>query len=239
MTLCDDIRAQLPLFVGGDLEAPLAVRVAEHLSGAACLAGRGREEILDPPVGAEGCADCRSVFEELRRVRGVLLELAKLSPAPAIDVWEGVRSALASEGRVGAPRWVPLAARKRVGRLHLLQRLASAAAAVALLAGGWHLVQRATPLPQAQQPGPTAGQDPGQGVRLAEQGDQAPGEVFLPAAAGGGLRRLEPGEVPLSNEALPFLDGMRGGPVGPYQPALRGRSIDPSHPTLANDRLLR
>lgn len=241
MSSCDDFRAQLPLFVGGDLEAPLAARLEEHL-------GRPQAPHIsssDParPSRIEGCAACAQALEELRSARSHLLELPRLSPAPLVDLWRPIRTRLAAEGRIAsgpsqvAPQPPPRFARRRP----VLARLVSAAAAVALIALGARVL--------VQRPAEVAPADPGRdGERIAEQVDpQAlptgeslalPGLLVQPAGTGG-LRRLGPDELPFSTD--PHLrDALRaqelmGWPGWQFGPGLQGQAVDPSHPTLASD----
>jgi len=235
MSPCDDFRAQLPLFVGGDLEAPLAARLAEHLGGTDPLAGSG---------GAEGCADCARALERLRASRAQLLELPLRSPAPEVDLWAPIRAALAAERRIGAGEpALQMLRRAESRRPILLRRIASAAAAVALIAlGANYLLQRSS-VPQAE-PGGRSGSGVGRGlvqeadpVLRPSEGLALPGAQFQPAqfqpASTGGLRRLGPGDAPLYLDAEEF----RGWPGFPTGPGVRGQAVDPSHPTLASDRL--
>jgi hypothetical protein len=228
MSPCDDFRAQLPLFVGGDLEAPLAARLEEHLGGPA------------------GCAACAGVLQELSAVRSRLLELPQLSPAPAVELWAPIRVQLAAEGRI-----VPAAARRMpqpalaARRAPALWRFASAAAAVALLAlGASYFLQGPAEAPSTAPGGGVHGgslageidsQVPSVGESLA-----LPNQLVQPVGIGG-LRRLGPGEQPLSTDPL-MRDAQRarelmGWPGWQFGPGMQGQAVDPSHPTLASDRL--
>jgi len=87
---CREVQAHLPLYTGGDLEAPWCDLVALHL---------------------ERCSSCAA---ESERLRGALRNLAVLSPIDArpIDVWPSVRAQLQREGRLqprtpAAPRTLP------------------------------------------------------------------------------------------------------------------------------------
>lgn len=107
---CTEARSELPLFVGGDLEAETQQRVADHL---------------------EGCTACRAFLDRARSAREALVEdftrSARDEARP--EVWSGVRAGLLEAGLVrsraavpapGAPansrsswgvlRWVPVAA---------------------------------------------------------------------------------------------------------------------------------
>lgn len=230
MNLCDDIRAQLPLYLGGDLEAPLAERVRDHLEG-------------NPLEGQGGpCAGCARALFELREVRARLLELPERSPAPVVDLWPRVRQGLLAEGLLsgtGPAARTPLVVRRPAGRLLSWPRLASAAAAVALVALGLQLGGQDGPVGPGGEPQPTRApaladrQGPAAGGALAEQ------VPVLPVAAGGGLRRLGEDERPLYTEARPFLDWMHGWAGPRVLPGVQGAPLDPSRPTFASDRSLR
>jgi hypothetical protein len=220
MNLCDDVRAQLPLYLGGDLEAPLAEQVREHLE-----AGEG------------GCPSCARSLAELVRVRGWLLELPQRSPAPRVDVWPQVRQGLAAQGLLSsaAPGSAQTPATRPAGRLLRWRRVASAAAAVALVALGLQLSR------QTGGPAADAGQDapgadavalpipPGMSPLVAPGGGMAPG----------GLRRLTAEESPLHEEARPFVEWMHGWNGPRLLPGSRGGAVDPARPTFASDRSLR
>jgi hypothetical protein len=224
MNLCDDIRAQLPLYLGGDLEAPLAEQVRAHLE-----AGEG------------GCPGCARALAEMEGVRAQLLELPKRSPAPHVDVWPQVRLGLAAGGLLGGtPATSGLSsgtqgrsARTPAGRLLRWRRVAAAAAAVALVAVGVQLAR------EAGRSAPVTGQGAADGDALALPAP--PGEALsptLPVVAPGGLRRLTAEETPLHDEARPFVEWMRGWNGPRLLPGTRG-GIDPSRPTFASDRSLR
>lgn len=198
MNTCTDVRALLPLVVGGDLEEGQALAVTEHLE--------------------QGCAPCAAALRELQRTRGFLLELPERSPAPAVDLWPGVRAALVSQGSLGRPS-IPVR-RARVGWLGMSL---SAAAASALVAGAlWTLgrgqlapIIDASPAPEVAEGGVTP--------------DLPPTLVGGPDF--GGLRPLAAGEEPFANEAEYFGAGGAPGTRGP-----RPLAPDPARPTLASDR---
>lgn len=243
MTACNEILAHLPLFVGGDLEAPLAAGVRAHLGGPQGDPGDGAGV-----VGARGCASCREALERLRRARGELLELHARSPAPAVDVWPGVRAVLAAEGRlarpalgepaqaavergtvVRMPRWMP-------------RRAAAAALLITCLGLAWAL-RAGGPGPRAPDaPAPIAEVGEPAGAATVRVADTTPGTVVDPRlvvpATNGGLRRLEPGEALLRGEPLPFVEGLRGWAPAGFPARLRGMN-QPVVPTLASDRSLR
>lgn len=204
MSTCTDVRSLLPLVVGGDLEEDQALAVVEHLES--------------------GCEPCATALRELQRVRGHLLELPERSPAPAVDLWPGVRATLAAEGRLGRPAPVVIR-RARVGRLGMSL---SAAAATLLAAGVLWTMSRGGLAPV--DPGVAANDVEASGSHVAESGitpDLAPTLVGGPGA--GGLRPLAPGEEPFALEAELFGAG-RGAPQLP-----RALANDPARPTLAGD----
>jgi hypothetical protein len=230
MSPCDDFRAQLPLFVGGDLEAPLAAKLQEHLG----RSGRGSSS-------AEGCAGCSQVMASLEASRAELLDLPRRSPAPSVDLWDSIRATLAAEGRIASAsrRAVHDDRPATIRRPPSWWRVASAAAATALLALGVQMAVRGS----SPSPG-SSGDDPAAHPGMDSVADQMPsggdsialpgGGVIQPVGMGG-LRRLEPDEEPLSRD--PFLRDFRGLSAWQFGPGTNGLAVDPSHPTLASDRL--
>ena len=119
---CSDVSHNLPWYVGGDLEEPVALLVREHLAAcpecerAHARARASRERLLASGVGPQG---------------GVA------SSAP--DLWPGVRARLVQEGlleeaapvRMAAPEPVALSG-GRILRPRFAMPLAAAAAAVLL-----------------------------------------------------------------------------------------------------------
>ncbi|MCH2105762.1 MAG: hypothetical protein MK291_03895 [Planctomycetes bacterium] len=103
---CDVVRADLPLFVGGDL----------HQDGEQTSATRALEAHLAL------CVECREELDALQRARQALQGLAPKSGAPGL--WPDVREALVAEGRIQAGS-VRIAPTRRLRQL----------AAAALLAG--------------------------------------------------------------------------------------------------------
>lgn len=85
---CAEIRAALPLFVGGDLEAEEIADVAAHL---------GR---------CPGCAEVEALARTARGGLSVLAELEARRPVPAL--WDGVRRRLEQEGILGPVSRVPM-----------------------------------------------------------------------------------------------------------------------------------
>jgi hypothetical protein len=203
MNTCIDIQAHLPLYVGADLEAPLAASVRAHLDG--------------------GCADCARALAALERSRAVLLELPARSPAPRVELWNEVRAALAAESR-WAPRVAPGPRPVRSRRPHL--QLLTAAAALVAAAGLYFGLPSQAPVEQA----PPNVVDSGVTPELPP--------VLVGGPETGGLRRLEPGEIPLGENAQYYGD-LVPRPLPLVVPVGRGAGVDPSRPTLAGDRRLR
>lgn len=78
---CSEVRANLPLYVGLDLEAPILEGVASHL---------------------DGCAACRGISRGLEDTRRRIGRLADEDGAARVpDLWPGVRARLVAEGLVG------------------------------------------------------------------------------------------------------------------------------------------
>jgi len=202
---CTEIEAHLPLFIGGDLETPLAVKVEAHLNA---------------------CKGCGARLEAAGRARSALLELADLARAEArlehVDLWPGVRALLAEEGLVGSP--AAAGARPAPGRVLSLARYfggAAAAAALALLfwrpwvgeptPGGPELAPRAT----ASVPAPAELVHQVSGPGLAE----ATPLLTVPAGSRG-LRRVGPGDELLRERARVFPEG----PTRIYPSHARGQA---------------
>ncbi len=119
---CTELRANLPLLVGRDLDGDEFARGLDHLAV---------------------CAPCAREVERARAARRALLELRAEVPA-GLDLWSGVRGRLAAE-RVAAPSPATIAgplsrARsdeplQRRRRAPVLQRVVALAAAAGLV--GW------------------------------------------------------------------------------------------------------
>ncbi|MDP6540098.1 MAG: hypothetical protein QF903_02875 [Planctomycetota bacterium] len=77
---CSEVRGDLPLFVGADLEVSALEALANHL---------------------EACGDCRAELARLDDARRTLRSV-KDAPAPAFDPWPALRSELADKGRLAA-----------------------------------------------------------------------------------------------------------------------------------------
>ena len=237
MSPCDDFRAQLPLFVGGDLEAPLAAKLQEHLG----RSGPGGSSGSSAGPSGVGCTGCAQALASLEAARAELLDLPRRSPAPSVDLWGPVRATLAAEGRIATAsrRAVRDPRPATVPRAATWWRVASAAAAAALLALGVQVLVRGSP-PSSGIPSGDSSAHTGNGL-VAEDVTPVGESVALPGGGViqpvglGGLRRLEPGEEPLSRD--PLLRDFRGLSEWQFGPGTNGLAVDPSHPTLASDRL--
>lgn len=127
---CSEVRAELPLFVGGDLEAPARDLLARHL---------------------EGCTPCAEALAAASEARAALVEhLECAASTPSASVWPGVREALRSEGLVStaAPKILTPAAPPTPGRGRLLRLAPFAAAAAAVVALALIPQQEDLPSPQ-------------------------------------------------------------------------------------------
>lgn len=192
---CDEARSHLPLFVGGDLEAPLAESLSGHLIR---------------------CEPCSHRLKGLERARTALIstrrtELADGSP---VDLWAGIRSQLAGEGLLDsgvatAHLTVSSPATSDVFR-HRAQRrpqraLGGLAAAAALVLMVWSPWNGQPERVEIALPGTTA---PASAARSLVAGNELPASlpVVLPVSAEftGGLRRVLPGEERLADSARPF-----------------------------------
>jgi len=187
---CDVASSHLPLFVGGDLEAPLAETLRGHL---------------------ERCEPCSHRLAGLERARTALISTRATVPGNGspIDLWAGIRTELANEGLlgIGAPTRhpaVPLRAGGDGFRLGLHRRLGGLAAAAALVLMLWS-PWSVTPTAGIADPvlPPVAPAASGQGSWVAENGD-TPDVQPVSQAVGGGLHPLLPGEERLSDSARPF-----------------------------------
>ncbi|MFT7486241.1 MAG: hypothetical protein ACI9F9_002096 [Candidatus Paceibacteria bacterium] len=120
---CNEVQAELPLFVGGDLESPGREWVAEHLGN---------------------CDACGVVLGRAVDARALLTEhLEQTASIPTPSVWPDLRQSLLAEGLVhGATNESALAPTTAPARGRLLRFLPSMAAAAALMllgsvAGRW------------------------------------------------------------------------------------------------------
>ncbi len=220
MSPCNDIQALLPLFVGGDLEAPQDARVRQHLGSRGAGSGRG-------------CSACLSALEGLESTRRALLALPELSPAPHLDLWPAIRAQMLFEGLLAVPRSQrpsrPVAAAAANGGERRRVVVLRIAAAVLVAAGALLLALRqAAKGPLMESPDPIAIYAPGLEV--------AP--LPVSPVSTGGLRRLEAGELPLSDEAHLFWEGRPSwSPTG--LPVRRFRAPQKLAPALVGDRSLR
>lgn len=173
---CNDVRAHLPLHVGGDLEDPLAEAVRAHVAG---------------------CAPCGRALTAARRSREALL-IARVEAPEGLDVWPAVAEALALEGRIAAaPR------RPRASAAGAPWRRWAAVAGGALAAGVLGLValgpgSGTAPTPE---PGPirAVGLEPLVYSQGAQDTARGPDAALVPV----GLRRAGDGEERLRDGALP------------------------------------
>jgi hypothetical protein len=123
--------------------------------------------------------------------------------------------------------------------------VAAAAAAVAALAVGVHLVRPGDPAQTGAGPGSGPGVEQGVAVEDGSSvddpllSDPLLSDPLLPGVAPGGLRRLGATEKRLSAEALPFMEGMPGWRQLRSWSGRPGSPVDPSRPTFASDRSLR
>ena len=114
--ICQDLQARLSAFVDGELTPDERREVLMHL---------------------DGCAACRLIARDLERLRAAARELGPIEPP--VHVWLEV----AGQIHLGARRQpVPLVA--TASRRPPLRQYLSLAAALALLAGGVYVVDRAT-----------------------------------------------------------------------------------------------
>ena len=123
---CEEVRADLPLFVGGDLfddahQAPAAEGLRRHL---------------------RGCSSCTAEFASLKRAREAFLTLGEDSTAPGL--WPDVRAVLAAEGRFGdAVAAAPV---------HRFRQLAAAALVVGLSVFVWRNMDEPGEAPGSDDP---------------------------------------------------------------------------------------
>lgn len=186
---CTEVENSLPLWVGGDLEPGAQGDVDAHLARCARC--------------AEKAKTARTSRERL--LRGLELEQRTVGAGP--DPWPAIRAALVAEGR--------LAGGVRVGAVRrprgLPIRAAAAAGVVFALAFAWTRFSGAPSNPTTQTAGSLSAIDRGP-VPVPTQVD------VVPAVAGSGLRRLNPGERQLRDSAQffdPVIYGKgTGSPVG-------------------------
>lgn len=116
---CIETQAELPLFVGGDLESPGRERVARHL---------------------ESCVPCRELLARAEAARGLRAEeFQRTAERPTPSGWAEMRGRLLAEGLIQSSPGegsVPAARSRPAGKLLRFARPA-AAAAVLFLAGTW------------------------------------------------------------------------------------------------------
>ena len=214
---CSEVETHLTLFIGGDLEAPLAALVGAH-------------------VGA--CQACGLRLEAARGARSALLGLAELEgEAGGVDLWPALRASLVAEGLCHPVAAEPAAAvstpRRETGRLlHFSRAFAGvAAAALALLlwrpwmpetidtglGGTASEAPSVSVAPDSSAPASIGSSEMGSELALAGlvvpaggPGVTAAAEPVLPSfldlapISPGGLRRAGPEDQLLRNLARPF-----------------------------------
>lgn len=150
---CADVRAALPLFVGGDLDPTPSEDVARHL---------------------EACRGCVAEFERARRARQALLEARVREEGPAL--WPAIREVLRAEGRFAAPR-------KRGPVTSPWRRVAALAATLLIAFGLWNVFAPGESRRGASTSPPAVGIDPGAGELAVESGSRGPRSARLSSAA--------------------------------------------------------
>lgn len=203
---CTEIRALLVLFVGDDLDAAEAARVARHLSE---------------------CGPCRAEQARWMATRSKLATLRELPNAPgqgaSPSVWSNVRAELLAEGLIGSARDVreapgaPVRASDEPARVHPRRTLwvPLAAAAAALLATTLFLLRDGTSTPVLDAPsapnGDVVDADVGvDGDALADQtSTPAPRSesVAVPQLVHSPLRKAGAGDEALIQRAE-WVDGL-------------------------------
>jgi hypothetical protein len=195
---CLLIEHQLALWVGNDLDAELAARVARHVAQ---------------------CERCADEVRALDAARGVLIGRLHAEEHRAPDLWPDVASALRREGRFsGAPSPVTAAVIERTTALDPVPRAAvpshprrrnarswtkfgvSAAAAVLM---GFMLGRFAAHSPESPRQDLASHSISGEGVRGGVAAVSS--AAVVPVAEGKSLRRLVPGETSLSDGAHDFV----------------------------------
>jgi hypothetical protein len=227
---CSEVETHLTLFIGGDLEAPLAALVGAHLGA---------------------CQACGLRLEAARGARSALLGLAELEgEAGGVDLWPALRASLVAEGLCHPSAAEPAAAastpRRETGRLLRFSRAFAGVAAAALALLLWRpwmpetidtglggtaseapsvSVAPASNAPISIAPAPIGGSEMGSELDLAglvvpAGGPGAAAEPVLPSflelapSAPGGLRRAGPEDQLLRNLARPFpADARRLHPI--------------------------
>lgn len=173
---CSEFEQHLSLYVGGDLDADVIEGIERHL---------------------EGCAACREQEHQARTARDLLLSTLRVTERRGPDLWSGVRQGLITEGllRPAAPAPAPVATPRVSRRPRPLVFVASAAAAV--LVGFW--------LGNTLLHEPKTGVDVDRGAPspeiLVDHRTPVEPKLVTPVSDTGGLRRLAPGETPMSDEA--------------------------------------
>lgn len=191
---CTEIEAHLALFIGGDLEAPLAALVGAHLG--ACLA-------------------CEQRLLAAREARSALLGLAELEgDAGAVDLWPALRASLVSEGlcrpAAAATTALPPARGRLLGFSRAFAGMA-AAAVVLLLWRPW--------VSETLDTNPSGGAAPLAGP-IVDMGSQLDLAGLVIPAGGSDVASAEVPVVPtLLENAAPYSGGLRR--AGPEDELLR------------------
>lgn len=192
---CTKAQAQLPLYVGGDLDEDVQAGVTAHLAG---------------------CEACCQEWRRAVSARQALLGLRGRVTGEGVDLWSGVRAELLADGRIGA---APLTAPVRSAAPRALSAWpvwAAAACLVGLLVAGRSWTPAAGVPPSgstarelaAETDSTAAPRYPG-AVKLIptfvagdERSSQAPTFGLDSESGRTRLRRLLPGEQALGERAV-------------------------------------
>ena len=189
LTTCFEVREKVPLYVGGDLEPEAMQTVRAHLG------------------------ECRGCAREAESAAGAMAAFRSALRSPeeltAPSLWAEIRTRIAAEraagiGPVRKDRAVPSASPRPSVRRSVL-RLVGGLAAVAALVVAALSIDLGGATPAEIQPGPIA-KDLGKDVVLNDVVLNA-GEV--------GLKRVEPGETTLFEQASPYGTRMDRLPMSP------------------------
>jgi len=185
---CVEIRAALPLYVGGDLDPEELTAVRAHLGD---------------------CPECGGAEERARAARAVLLSrAAEEAQDGAPELWPGVRELLVAEGRLApasrgprplapAPAWSARWSRTWLG--------SGAAAAALLLAFGIAQLSRPSDGARLDRLGSGALVETAPAVSTLTNGGPAPVTPVVAPAPAGRLRHVGETGVPLHWDAVDVL----------------------------------
>lgn len=186
----------------------------------------------------EACAICRAQSARLGTALGALRQRA-LDPLPAIDVWSGVRSGLAAEGRLAPTTAATPAAPRPVRRSGALRRVGTFAALAAALLCAWFV------WPSAPQPLSPSGTDSSP-IAARAQGSPAAPQPTLVAATTDSAAATSATTLPLASDpALAPAHPARGLRRAPGEERRRDLSVpfeaaaEPGAWSLVSDRELR